>query len=106
MLDRSIEEAARNLGASAWSTFWYVTLPRMRAGIVAAALFSFIISFENLEVSVLLVTPGSTTLPIAMLQYLEFEMDPTLAAASAIQIAIIAILLLISDRYVKLSRVV
>lgn len=106
MLDRSIEEAARNLGASAWSTFWHVTLPRMRAGIVAAAIFSFVISFENLEVSVLLVTPGSTTLPIAMLQYLEFEMDPTLAAASAIQIAIVAILLLVSDRYVKLSRVV
>ena len=75
-------------------------------GIVAAALFSFVISFENLEVSVLLVSPGNTTLPIAMLQYLEWNMDPTLAAASTIQILIIGSLLLISDRFVKLSQVV
>lgn len=106
MLDRSVEEAARNLGASAWTTFCRVTLPRMRSGIVAAGLFSFVISFENLEVSVLLVSPGNTTLPIAMLQYLEWDMDPTLAAASAIQIVIIGSLLLISDRFVKLSQVV
>ena len=106
MLDRSVEEAARNLGASAWTTFYRITLPRMRSGIVAAALFSFVISFENLEVSVLLVSPGNTTLPIAMLQYLEWDMDPTLAAASTVQIIIIGALLLISDRFVKLSQVV
>ncbi|WP_311136193.1 MULTISPECIES: ABC transporter permease [Pseudooceanicola] len=106
MLDRSVEEAARNLGASAWTAFWRITLPRMRSGIVAAALFSFVVSFENLEVSVLLVSPGNTTLPIAMLQYLEWSMDPTLAAASTIQILIIGALLLISDRFVKLSQVV
>ncbi|GHH02986.1 ABC transporter permease [Pseudodonghicola xiamenensis] len=106
MLDRSVEEAARNLGASAWTTFYRITLPRMRSGIVAAALFSFVISFENLEVSVLLVSPGNTSLPIAMLQYLEWNMDPTLAAASTIQILIIGSILLISDRFVKLSQVV
>jgi putative spermidine/putrescine transport system permease protein len=106
MLDRSVEEAARNLGASAWTAFRRVTLPRMRAGIVAAALFSFVISFENLEASVLLVAPGATTLPIAMLQYLEFDMDPTLAAASTVQVIIIGAVLLLSDRFVKLSRVV
>jgi putative spermidine/putrescine transport system permease protein len=106
MLDRSVEEAARNLGASAWTTFYRITLPRMRSGIVAAGLFSFVISFENLEVSVLLVSPGHTTLPIAMLQYLEWDMDPTLAAASTVQIIIIGALLLISDRFVKLSQVV
>ena len=106
MLDRSVEEAARNLGASAWTAFYRITLPRMRSGIVAAALFSFVISFENLEVSVLLVTPGNTTLPIAMLQYLEWNMNPTLAAASTLQILVIGLLLLISDRFVKLSQVV
>ncbi|MFN3276010.1 MAG: ABC transporter permease [Paracoccus sp. (in: a-proteobacteria)] len=106
MLDRSVEEAARNLGASAWTTFWRITLPRARAGIVAASMFSFIVSFENLEVSVLLVTPGQTTLPIAMLEYLEWQMDPTLAAASTLQILVIGTLLLVTDRFVKLSRIV
>jgi putative spermidine/putrescine transport system permease protein len=105
-LNRSIEEAAANLGASPLRVFTRVTLPMMRSGVIAAALFSFIISFENLEVSLLLVQPGSTTFPIAVLQYLEFKMDPAVAAATTVQVLIVASALLISDRYVKLSRVV
>lgn len=105
-VDRSIEEAAANLGARPWQTFWLVTLPQMRSGVIAAALFGFIISFENLELSLLLVGPGSTTLPIAIMQYLEFNMDPTIAAVSAAQIVVIAGLLLVTDRFVKLSRIV
>lgn len=106
MQDPKVEEAARNLGADAWTTFRRVTLPMMRAGIVAATLFSFIVSFENLEVSLMVVAPGTTTFPIALLQYLEFNIDPTIAAASTVQIVIIGVLLLISDRFVKLSRIV
>lgn len=105
-LDRSTEEAAMNLGASPVQTFFRITVPQMRAGVIAAALFSFIISFENLEISLFLVGPGSTTLPIALMQYLEFNMDPTVAAASTIQVVLIAGLLLVADRFVKLSRVV
>lgn len=105
-MNRQIEEAAANLGASPLKVFWRVTLPMMRSGVIAAALFSFIISFENLEISLLLVQPGSTTFPIALMQYLEFQMDPTVAAATAVQVAIVAAVLLITDRFVKLSRVV
>ena len=105
-IDRSIEEAAANLGANPLRTFLLITLPQMRSGVIAAALFSFIISFENLELSLLLVEPGATTLPIAIMQYLEFNMDPTIAAVSTAQIVTIAALLLITDRFVKLSRVV
>ena len=105
-VNQSIEEAAANLGAAPLTVFWRVTLPMMRSGVIAAALFSFIISFENLEISLLLVQPGSTTFPIALMQYLEFQMDPTVAAATAVQVAIVAVVLLITDRFVKLSRVV
>lgn len=105
-LNRSAEEAAANLGANPVNVFWHITLPMMRSGVIAAALFSFVVSFENLEISLLLVEPGSTTFPIALLQYLEFTMDPTVAAATAIQVAVVASLLLIMDRFVKLSRVV
>ena len=104
--DRSIEEAAANLGANPWVVFYRVTLPQMRSGVIAAALFSFIISFENLELSLFLVGPGQTTLPIAIMQYLEFNMDPTIAAISTVQILVIAGLLVITDRFVKLSRIV
>ena len=104
--DRSIEEAAQNLGAGPFTTFWRVTLPSIRPGIVAAALFGFVTSFGNLEMSLFLVGPGRTTLPIAILQYLEWKIDPTVAAASLIQIVLIGAAMIVTDRYVKLSRVV
>lgn len=105
-LDRSAEEAAANLGARPMTVFRRVTLPAMRPGIVAAGLFAFVASFENLELNLLLVGPGRTTLPVAMLNYLEFRMDPTLAAVATVQITLIAATLLVTDRFVKLSRIV
>ncbi|WP_258002287.1 ABC transporter permease [Burkholderia sp. WAC0059] len=105
-LDATIEEAARNLGASAVRAFWRVTLPMLRPAIVASALFSFIISFENLDVSLLLVGPGNTTLPIAIMQYLEFNLDPTIAAVASMQILLLGIVMLVTDRFVKISKVV
>jgi len=105
-LDGSIEEAARNLGATGRVAFLRITLPMLRPSIVAAALFSFVVSFENLELSLSLVGPGMTTLPIAIMQYLEFNLDPTIAAVSAVQILLLGIIMLVTDRYVKLSQVV
>lgn len=105
-LDPSIEEAARNLGANGRQAFLRITLPMLRPAIVAAALFSFIVSFENLELSLSLVGPGNTTLPIAIMQYLEFTLDPTIAAVSSVQILLLGVIMLVTDRYVKLSQVV
>jgi putative spermidine/putrescine transport system permease protein len=105
-LDEAAEEAAANLGARPLTVFRRITLPMLRPGIVAAALFSFVASFENLELNLLLVGPGRTTLPVAMLSYLEFRMDPTIAAVATAQIAMVTALMLLTDRFVKLSRVV
>lgn len=105
-LDRAAEEAAANLGARPFTVFRRVTLPAMRSGIIAACLFSFIQSFENLELSLLLVGPGRTTLPVAMLNYLEFRVDPTLAAVATVQILGVAVLMLVTDRFVSIARTV
>ena len=104
--DPAIEEAAKNLGAPPWTTFWRVTLPSIRPGIVAGALFGFVTSFGNLEMSLFLVGAGRTTLPIAILQYLEWKIDPTVAAVSVMQIVLIGAAMIVTDRYVKISRVV
>jgi putative spermidine/putrescine transport system permease protein len=104
--DCAIQEAALNLGAHPWTTFWRVTLPVIRPAIVAAALFGFAMSFGNLEMSLFLVGPGRTTLPIAILQYLEWKIDPTVAAVSVVQILLIGAAMMATDRYVKLARVV
>ena len=64
------------------------------------------VSFGNIEVSLFLVQPGQTTLPIAILQYLEWKIDPTVAAVSALQIAVVAAALLVTDRFVSLAKAV
>lgn len=98
------EEAAQSLGANAFQTFFRVTLPIIRPGIIAAALFSFIASFTELEKSLFLVGPGKTTLPIAIVNYLEWNLDSTIAAVATVQILIIGTALLASDRYVNLGK--
>ncbi len=104
--DRSIEEAAQNLGATPVTSFFRITLPTIRPGIVAATLFGFVVSFGNLEMSMFLVGAGRTTLPITVLQYLEYRIDPTIAAVSVLQILLIGTAMIVTDRFVKLSRVV
>lgn len=104
--DRTLEEAAQNLGANRLTTFRRITVPSILPGIVAGAMFGFVASFGNLEMSLFLVGPGRTTLPIAILQYLEWKIDPTIAAISVLQIVIISVAMLVTDRFVKLSRVV
>ncbi len=103
--DRAAEEAAASLGARPLKVLWRVTLPAMRAGIVAGALFAFVISFENLELALFLTSPGVTTLPVAVLQYLEYHIDPLIAAVAVAQIVGVGALLMLLDRFVRLGRV-
>lgn len=104
--DRTLEEAAQNLGATPWTTFRRITLPAILPGVVAGALFGFVASFGNLEMTLFLVGPGRTTLPIAILQYLQWKIDPTIAAISVVQIVLVTVAMLVTDRFVKLSRAV
>jgi putative spermidine/putrescine transport system permease protein len=103
--DRAAEEAAASLGARPLAVVWRVTLPAMRGGIVAGALFAFIASFENLEMTLFLTAPGLTTLPISVLQYLQYHIDPLIAALAVVQIAVVAVALMLLDRQVRIARV-
>jgi putative spermidine/putrescine transport system permease protein len=104
--ERAAEEAAASLGAGPLRVIWRVTLPAMRSGIIAAALFAFIFSFENLELALFLTSPGVTTLPVAVLQYLEYHIDPLVSAVAVAQIIAVAVLLLVLDRFIRLGQVV
>jgi putative spermidine/putrescine transport system permease protein len=104
--DRAAEEAATSLGAKPLMVIWRVTLPAMRSGIIAAGLFAFIFSFGNLEMALFLVAPGVTTLPVAVLQYLEYHIDPLVAAVAVAQMALVGILMLVLDRFVRLGKVI
>ena len=104
--DRAAEEAAASLGAPPLAVIWRVTLPAMRGGIVAGALFAFIISFENLEMTLFLTAPGTTTLPIAILQYLQYHIDPLVAAVAVAQVVLVGGALLLLDRVTPVARAV
>jgi ABC-type spermidine/putrescine transport system permease subunit II len=86
-VDRTLEEAAADLGARPRQVLLRATLPQMRATLVAAAAFSFIISFDELDASIFLVGQRSNTLPTAMFIYMQKYQDPTLAALSTLLIA-------------------
>lgn len=103
-MNRSVEEAAYSLGASAMTVFFRITLPIIKPGIIAGALFSFVVSFIDLEKSIFLVGPGKTTLQIALINYLEWNLDSTIGAVATVQIVLITVLLLVTDRYAKLNR--
>lgn len=84
--DWSTEEAAMDLGAGPVETFLRVVLPQVRAGVVMAGVFAWIISFDQVETTLFLVRPGQSTLPIEMFLYLQKWQDPTIAALSSILI--------------------
>lgn len=105
-LDIAPEEAALSLGAPGWRVFFEITIPSIWPAIVAAVLFSFVVSFGNLEISLFLVRPGQTTLPVLIMEYLEWRVNPTIAVVSVLQILLIGFALIVTDRFVPLSRVV
>jgi len=101
----SIEEAARTLGAGTWRTFLRVTLPLIRSGVITGALLAFIMSFDNVNISLLLKSVGTTTLPIQLFDYLRYDFDPTAAAASTVSVALTMSLLVVIDRIYGLRAV-
>ncbi|WP_087002120.1 ABC transporter permease [Rhizobium sullae] len=80
--DKRLDRAARILGAGPVQRIRYVLLPLIRSGLFSGMTFAFIISFNNIPLSVFLVRPGQTTLPIAVINHLEYSLDPVLAAVN------------------------
>jgi putative spermidine/putrescine transport system permease protein len=100
-VNRTLEEAAMDLGAGQLRTFWRVTVPQIRAGLVVAAVFAFISSFDETEASVFLVRPANITLPIQMFLYVEQYQNPTLAALSTLLIALTVAIVVVAMRFVR-----
>lgn len=97
-MNREIEDAARVLGANRFRVAWHVTLPMIRPGVLAGAIFAFLLSFDEVAVALLLSNSDTTTLPVSILSYLVYNYDPAVAAISAIQIAIVIAALLVLER--------
>lgn len=102
--DRSLEEAARSLGASPLRAFMTVTVPSIKSGISAGALFAFIVSFGQFDLSLFLSTPNQTPLPYAMYVSLRYQFEPTAAAAGTFAIALVIVSMIVTSKLTNLSR--
>jgi putative spermidine/putrescine transport system permease protein len=103
-IDPRLENAAVGLGAIRPRAFVEVTLPLIRPGLVVAALFGFLISFDEVVIAIFVTSPETTTLPRRIWDGIRFEINPTIAAVSTLLIALSAFIMLLSEllkRYLR-----
>jgi len=103
-LDRGLLDTSASLGAGPVYTFFRVTLPIIRPGILAGAFIAFMASVDNVSVSLFLSAPETDVLPLRMWSMLESTLDVRTAAVSGVLIFTTALLLVIMDRVVGLTR--
>ena len=91
-----MEEAARDLGANEWRTFWHVTFPLILPGVVAGALLAFTLSLDDFVITFFTSGVGTTTLPIFVYGLLKLSITPEINAISTVMMGISTILIGIS----------
>ena len=97
-MDRSLEEAALDLGATEWRAFRDITLPQLVPGITAAALLAFTISFDDYVITSLVAGVDSETLPMLIYSAARRGGTPVLNAISTVVVLTLGALILLSER--------
>jgi spermidine/putrescine transport system permease protein len=97
-MDPRLEEAARDLGASAVGAFRYVTLPLIAPAVGAGAMLAFALSFDDLVVTQFNYGVNSTTLPIFIYSSIKFGVTPQINAISTLIVAVVSVALFIAWR--------
>lgn len=103
-IDLALEEASLSLGASPVQVWRLVILPLAAPGLLAAAVFGFIMSFDEFSASFFIAGPGIYTLPIELFNYTEINIDPTVSAVSTVLIAMSAAAFVVIERTVGFAR--
>ena len=103
-LDPAVEEAANSLGAGTLRTMLRVTLPAIAPSMLSAAIFVFITSFDQATVSIFLSQSAVMPLPIRIYSYIEFAVDPMIAAVSTLLIFIAFGLIALLQKVLGLDR--
>jgi spermidine/putrescine transport system permease protein len=97
-MNKHLEEAAANLGATPWNTFRYVTLPLIAPGVVAGALISFTLSIDDFMVSFFVAGPEATTLPLYIYGLVKRGISPEINALSTILIVLTVVLVVLAEK--------
>lgn len=96
--DPSLEEAAMDLGARPFETFYKITLPIIAPGILAGSLLAFTLSMDDVIVSFFVSGPGFTTLPLKIFSMVKFGVSPEINALSTIMLIITLSIALMSEK--------
>ncbi|MEN2768675.1 ABC transporter permease [Ornithinibacillus xuwenensis] len=93
--DNALEEAASDLGANGWQTFWKVTFPLIFPGVLAGGLLAFTISLDEFVISFFTLGPGDNTLPVLVYSMVRLGVSPEVNVLSTFIIVIMVIAVLI-----------
>lgn len=98
--ERTLEEAAEDLGANRWQVFRHVVLPHLLPGIVGGSALAFLLSFDNLPVSIFTAPVLDPPLPVYLFRLLLYQIDPIVAPIATLQILITFLVLAVAGRTV------
>jgi putative spermidine/putrescine transport system permease protein len=96
--NRNLDRAARSLGASKWQRVRYVLFPLVKPGLFSGMTLAFIISFNDVPLSLFLVRPGQTTLPITVINFFEYSLDPILAAVNVASLVFVLVAIFLFEK--------
>ncbi len=102
----SVEDAAASLGANPAQVFFKITLPLIKPGIISGAMLAFLYSFDEAVISSFLTSAKFMTLPIQIINYMEFQFDPTVAAIATILMGASLIIMLLINKFVGLDSMI
>jgi putative spermidine/putrescine transport system permease protein len=102
---RSLVEAATSLGANEPRAYWDVVIPLARSGILSGALFAFVMSFDEVALSLFLSDPSSQTLPVVLVSEMRANLSLAIAAVSTILVGATVFVVALLAWFVGLGRV-
>ncbi|WJH32742.1 ABC transporter permease [Paenibacillus aurantius] len=102
--DYTLERAAYIMGAKPYHVFKDITMPLLKPAILSGMVFAFLTSFDNVTVSLFLVSPSTTTLPLAIFSHMQESLDPLVASLSSVVILFSLLFIIILERVYGLDR--
>ncbi len=96
--NKALEEAAQNLGANTIQVFRFILLPHLMPGIVGGSAFAFLLSFDQLPVSLFTAPIIDPPLPVYLFRLLLYSIDPMVAAIATIQIILTMAIFVITSK--------
>jgi len=103
-LDRSLEEAALNLGCPPLRTFFSVTLPLLVPALVSGWMLAFTLSLDDLVIASFTTGPGATTLPIRIYSEIRLGVKPEINAICTVMLAVVAVALIVVSLIAKFQK--